>query len=199
MAPSASGLGVTEEEDRIVYDRNYFSQFNVISADDLLRRIPGVQDLLNFGESGERGFGSTGAQVLINGQRLSGKSNNVQSALARIQARQVLRIEVIRGKVPGLDVRSEGRVVNVVLEEEITTTYGSWEGSVGYSRAMCGSPAERHHMWGPGEVWITSWVSRLRREQTRGRVRMFSSYPACRHSPVSGKTASVIVQTSLGA
>ena len=114
-AQSTSDIGVAEEEGRIIYDREYFSQFNVISAEDLLRRIPGVQDLMNFREYGERGFGSTGAQILINGQRLSGKSNDIQSALERIQARQVYRIEVIRGNVPGLDVRIEGRVVNVVL------------------------------------------------------------------------------------
>ncbi|HCX15239.1 MAG TPA: hypothetical protein DGZ24_07975, partial [Rhodospirillaceae bacterium] len=129
-AQSTSDIGVAEEEGRIIYDREYFSQFNVISAEDLLRRIPGVQDLMNFREYGERGFGSTGAQILINGQRLSGKSNDIQSALERIQARQVYRIEVIRGNVPGLDVRSEGRVVNVVLEETEDTAYGSWEGRV---------------------------------------------------------------------
>ena len=132
LSTGAAVSGVTEEEGRTIYDRAYFSQFSVISADDLLRRIPGVQDLLDFDESGERGFGSTGAQVLINGQRLSGKSNDVQSALERIQARQVLRIEVIRGNAPGLDVRSEGRVVNVVLEEEVAASYISWEGSIAH-------------------------------------------------------------------
>ena len=132
---------MTEEEGRIIYDLDYFAQFSVISADDLLRRIPGVQELLDFNEGGARGFGSTGAQVLINGQRLSGKSNDVQSTLERIQARQVLRIEVIRGNIPGLDVRSEGRVVNVVLEQEATTSYGSWEGSVSYQSG---------NIWKPG-------------------------------------------------
>lgn len=129
-AVGIAGAGISEEEGRVIYGREYFAQFSVISADDLLKRIPGVQDLLDFDEGGERGFGSTGAQVLINGQRLSGKSNDVQSTLERIQARQVLRIEVISGNAPGLDVRSEGRVVNVVLEQDTTTTYRSWEGSI---------------------------------------------------------------------
>jgi len=146
------GAGVAAEEGRIIYGREYFAQFSVISADDLLRRIPGVQDLLDFDEGGERGFGSTGAQILINGQRLSGKSNDVQSALERIQARQVLRIEVISGNAPGLDVRSEGRVVNVVLEQDTATSYGSWEGSISHYSG---------NVWKPGgkASYAGSWQS----------------------------------------
>ena len=120
----------------VTYDQSYFAQFNAITAEDLLRRIPGIQDLLgdqgggSFGRRhGGRGFGSTGPPILFNGRRLSGKTNNPLSALRRIQARQVVRIEVIRGSVPGLDVRigDEGRLVNVVLEDDVATGFGSWE------------------------------------------------------------------------
>jgi hypothetical protein len=55
-ATNATRSGVGEEEGRIIYDRLYIQKFDVISADDLLRRIPGIQDLLNFGESGQRGY-----------------------------------------------------------------------------------------------------------------------------------------------
>src|SRR5688572_7384823 len=91
----------------VTYDQAYFAQFNAITAEDLLRRIPGIQDLLDSQgqgpggpQQGGRGFGSSGAPILFNGRRLSGKTNDPLDALQRIQARQVVRIEVITGSVP---------------------------------------------------------------------------------------------------
>src|SRR5690606_13319420 len=42
-------------------------------------------------------------------------------------ADRVLRVEVIRGTVAGLDVRSEGTIVNVVLKDELSGGSGAWE------------------------------------------------------------------------
>lgn len=126
----ASGIRVTDGGNRMIYEPTYFERFNVITASDQLERIPGIEGLLRGGNAGggdQRGFGNTGDQVLINGRRVSGKSNDVDSVLDRIQARQVIRIEVIRGTVEGLDVRSEGRVVNVVLAETLSSSYGAWQ------------------------------------------------------------------------
>ncbi len=124
------------------YDRTFFAQFSAISAEDLLKRIPGIQDLLAPATAGlpggaavqQRGFGSTGVPILFNGRRLSGKTNDPRAALQRIQARQVVRIDVIRGSVPGLDIRvgAEGAVLNIVLEDELTSGAGSWEASMSY-------------------------------------------------------------------
>lgn len=118
------------------YDQSYFSAYNAITAEDLLRRIPGIQDLLGGqqDEEGQRGFGSSGSPFLFNGRRLSGKSNDPLAALKRIQARQVVRIEVIRGSVPGLDVRigDAGLLVNLVLEDALTSSFGAWEASTTY-------------------------------------------------------------------
>ena len=139
---SAADATVAEEGAAVItYDRSYFTQFNAITAEDLLRRIPGIQDLLDSRgggpggpRQGGRGFGSTGSPFLFNGRRLSGKTNDPLDALSRIQARQVVHIEVIRGSVPGLDIRvgNEGRLVNVVLEDALATSYGSWEASAEY-------------------------------------------------------------------
>ena len=65
--------------------------------------------------------------MLINGKRISGKSNDIGSAMQRIQASIVSRIEVIRGTTAGLDVRSEGTLINVVLTEELSGGPGSWQ------------------------------------------------------------------------
>ena len=149
FAQSEPSRGVTDpasvspestEGSVVSYDTLYFESFNAITALDMLRRIPGIQDLLEeqgFGpgaQQDQRGFGSTGAPILFNGRRLSGKANDPLDALQRIQAAQVVRVEVIRGSVPGLDIRigNEGTLVNVVLEDTLTTGFGSWEAGVEY-------------------------------------------------------------------
>lgn len=123
---SAPGVTVTDAGNRIVYTLEYFSSYNVLTARDQLERIPGLQEIFE-NDNDQRGFGNSGDQVLINGKRLSGKTNDIGSAMDRIQARQVVRIEVIRGTVTGLDVRSQGRVVNVVLDGALVAGVGSWQ------------------------------------------------------------------------
>ena len=126
---------VQNEGARVIYDEAYFSEFNALTVEDLLNRVPGIQDILRDAQSqtsasARRGFGSTGDQILIDGRRLSGKSNTIASALQRIQASQVLRIEVIRGAAVDLEVRTEGIVVNIVLKESLSEDVGTWEGRV---------------------------------------------------------------------
>ena len=125
------GTGVIEDGARTIYTEAYFRPFNAVTVEDVLRRIPGIQDVVSDAQnvSTQRGFGSSGAQILFNGRRLSGKSMTVGSALQRIQVSQLLQVEVIRGTVAGLDVRSEGTLVNIVLKEELTSGSGTWEGS----------------------------------------------------------------------
>ncbi|MES2626019.1 MAG: outer membrane beta-barrel protein [Pseudomonadota bacterium] len=124
---SSTGVTVTDAGNRVIYSPDYFAPYNVVTARDQLERIPGLQEIFDGGQDDQRGFGNSGDQVLINGKRLSGKSNDIGSAMDRIQARQVVRIEVIRGTVSGLDVRSQGRVVNVVLDGTLVTGLGSWQ------------------------------------------------------------------------
>ncbi len=63
----------------------------------------------------ERGLGQATENVLLNGKRLSGKSNDVITELSRIPASNVIRIEIVDGAtldVPGLS----GQVANVVAK-----------------------------------------------------------------------------------
>jgi outer membrane receptor for ferrienterochelin and colicins len=132
---TVTGVRLSDDGTRVIYEPEFFSAFGAVTAVDILKRIPGIQDLLTFDnefvpggsfqEVEKRGFGSSGEQILINGERLSGKTNDTGAALQRIQAAQVARVEVIRGAVAGLDVRSQGLVVNVVLKAATGT--GSWE------------------------------------------------------------------------
>lgn len=97
-----------------------FAQFAPRTAYDMLSRVPG------FGikeESEERGLGDATGNVVINGQRVSGKSNDVVTELTRIPAQNVERIEIVDGatlNVPGLT----GQVANVIVRS--TGITGQW-------------------------------------------------------------------------
>ena len=139
-ADEVSVDGVTRSEDgaTISYDARFFEQYSPVTARDMLRWIPGTADIVPRGGGGgpgggepDRGFGSDGDQVLINGQRLSGKSISISTALQRIQARNVTRIDLIRGTTSGLDVRSDGVLINIILSESAGTGNGSWQVHLG--------------------------------------------------------------------
>ena len=124
------GLRHDIDGNHIAADDETTSDMAINAARDMLRWVPGIGDLARdtqgFLTDDKRGFGSGGDQVLINGKRMSGKSNTVWDELNRIQAGQVAHIEVIRGPVAGLDVRSEGLIFNVVLKEGAEAS-GAWQ------------------------------------------------------------------------
>jgi hypothetical protein len=97
-----------------------FAQFAPRTALDMLNRVPG------FGikqEDEERGLGEATGNVVINGQRLSGKSNDVVTELSRIPSGNVERIEIVDGatlNIPGLS----GQVANVIVKS--TGISGQW-------------------------------------------------------------------------
>ncbi|MEA1014204.1 TonB-dependent receptor plug domain-containing protein [Sphingosinicella sp. LY1275] len=87
-----------------------FARFSPKTALDMLRQVPGftIQQ-----QDERRGLGQATANVLINGQRMSGKSNDVVTELGRISASNVARIDIVDGAtldVPGLS----GQVANIV-------------------------------------------------------------------------------------
>ncbi len=107
------------DQSTVIYDAIYFEQFNPVTLEDMIRNIPGGASVLSGGggNNNNRGFGSNDVQILIDGRRMSGKANNMTTNLARIQAAQVERIELIRGNAQGLDIRNEGIIYNVILRE----------------------------------------------------------------------------------
>jgi hypothetical protein len=104
-----------------VYEPAYFARFAPKTAADMVSNIPGFTVTGN--DSDERGFGQATQNVLINGRRVSGKANDAATALGRISAESVLRIEVVDGatlNIPGLS----GQVANVVAK--IDAFSGNW-------------------------------------------------------------------------
>lgn len=135
---AASGAAV------VTYDKAYFESFSPVTLLDMLQAVPGVPDILSqnaqqarraqySGGGGQRGFGSAGDQILMDGKRLAGKANNINDTLARISATQVERIELIRGATSGLDVQSQGLVINIVMLEGMSTSTTFWQAKGEYS------------------------------------------------------------------
>ena len=131
----------SQESSKIIYDQAYFKQFNITNAADAIKRIPGVENLssgnsLENYEPGsnnkKRGFGSSGTQILINGERQSSKSNSIIKTLERINSQSLIRIEVIRGSEAGLDVRSDGIIVNIIVDGSSSKGSGTWSTALGF-------------------------------------------------------------------
>ncbi len=122
----------------VTYEKDYFEQYTAVTLLDMLQLVPGAKEILDRnrrqrggggggGNTQERGFGSGGDQILINGKRLAGKSNNIDDTLGRISAEQVEKIELIRGAADGLDVQSQGLVINITMAEGAAQSTTFWQ------------------------------------------------------------------------
>ncbi|MEM7690134.1 MAG: TonB-dependent receptor plug domain-containing protein [Pseudomonadota bacterium] len=106
------------------YTPEDFTRFAPRSALDMAQQVPGFQ--IREGD-GARGLGAADTNVLINGRRISGKSNGPVAALQRIPAEKVVRLELVDGA--SLDIGGlTGQVLNV-----ITSSSGQISGQFRYS------------------------------------------------------------------
>lgn len=100
-----------------------FSRFAPRSALDMVSRIPGFS--ISGSDDGQRGLGQASQNILLNGQRVSAKANDAATTLSRIEASDVIRIEVIDGAkldIPGLT----GEVANIVYRADTMGGTFSW-------------------------------------------------------------------------
>jgi len=91
-----------------------FARFAPRTALDMLQRVPGfsIQQAVQ-----ERGLGQATGNVLINGQRISNKSDDVLTQLGRVPAGNVVRIEIVDAatlRVSGLS----GQVANIIVRAD---------------------------------------------------------------------------------
>lgn len=139
-----------------------FARFAPRSALDMARQVPGFA--IRSGD-GARGLGQADTNVLINGRRISGKSNGPVEALQRISAEDVVRLELVDGA--SLDIGGlTGQVLNVV-----TKSSGRITGQYRYSPEFrsFGTPARLLN----GSVALagggakSEWTLALRNESNR--------------------------------
>ncbi len=139
-----------------------FARFAPRSALDMARQVPGFAIRA---DDGARGLGQADTNVLINGRRISGKSNGPVEALRRVPAEDVVRLELVDGaslEIGGLT----GQVLNVV-----TRSSGRSSGQFRYSPEFrsFGTPARLLD----GQVALagggakSEWTLALRNESNR--------------------------------
>ncbi len=111
-APASESLEARTEGGKQIYEASAFARFAPQTALDMVRQIPGF---VITEASGDRGLGEATQNVLINGQRISGKSNDASTVLGRTPANSVVRIEIADGaalNIPGLS----GQVLNLITK-----------------------------------------------------------------------------------
>ncbi len=138
---------MAQDSSIIIYNKDYFKTYNITNAADAIKRIPGVESFVSAEYGSEnldpganvekRGFGSSGTQILINGVRQSSKSNDIIESLKRISSSALIQIEIIRGSKEGLDVRSDGIIVNVIADTSSLKSSGTW--SIGLEQLTSGN------------------------------------------------------------
>ena len=110
---SADNLQPRTENGRQIYEATQFARFAPQTALDMVSQIPGfsITEV-----SGDRGLGEASQNVLINGQRVTGKSNDARTALARIPVSSVVRLEVADAATFGVS-GINGQVVNIIAKD----------------------------------------------------------------------------------
>ena len=120
-APS-SDIIRSEDGTTTIYPASYFTQYNPISLNDMLQRIPGVSISQSVAEEERRGLRGNEDAIMINGQQVTGKDAGGSTALVNIAASQVERIEIIRGSSSEVQATSQ-RIINVILLEDGGDTF----------------------------------------------------------------------------
>ncbi len=107
--------------DNSVYPASFFEQYLPQNALEMVERLPGF----NFDRGSDaRGFGGNAGNVLIDGARPTSKSGGLRSALVRMPASQVERIEILRGGISSGEAAGQTIVANVIRKKNVTS--GSW-------------------------------------------------------------------------
>ena len=102
-----------------IYPASFFAAQRPNTALDMVNRLPGF----TFDDGKDaRGFAGTAGNVVIDGQRPTAKTDDLQSILSRIPASDVDRIEIVRGGAPGVDMQGLTVVANVIRKRVDSTS-----------------------------------------------------------------------------
>jgi len=107
-----------EQSNVQTYPASFFARSQPNTAYDMIVRLPGF--VFNNGNTA-RGFGGTAGNVLVNGQRPTSKTDDLQSILLRTPASDVDHIELIRGGAPGIDMQGQTVIANIIRKTADST------------------------------------------------------------------------------
>lgn len=124
-APPPEAAPPVTVEGRQSYTAADFARFAPKNALDMLRNVPGFQ--IRADQSGARGLGQANENVIVNGQRLASKSDDLFSQLSRIPAGSVVRIDIVDGatlSIPGLS----GQAADIITKPDAFSGQFEWRG-----------------------------------------------------------------------
>lgn len=127
-----------------------FTRFAPKTALDMLNNVPGF--LIRADESGARGLGQATDNVLVNGQRLASKSDDLFAQLTRIPAANVVRIDIVDGatlSIPGLS----GQVADVITRPDAFSGSYSFRGDA--------RPHFSHPLYSNAEVSVKGTLGKV--------------------------------------
>ncbi|KAF0178178.1 MAG: hypothetical protein FD160_2359 [Caulobacteraceae bacterium] len=157
----------TAVDGRVTYQPDFFAQYTPQTALDMVRRVPGFS--IDSG-SDRRGFSGTAGNVLIDGGRPSAKSQGLQDILGRIPAKQVVRLELIRGAASG-EAAGQSVLVNVVRTASAGS--GRYEAEAEISDSQRISPrGELSYNGRIGQMEFTLGADRYMEQRPLGGIRM---------------------------
>lgn len=111
----------------LVYDQQFFEQFEPLSVGDQLSRVPGVAFTSDIGERDApqmRGLGEGFTQVLVNGRPIPGAGNDRTVFVDRIPAEIIDRIEIVRSPSADIDSQGIGGTINIILKDGMSLPPG---------------------------------------------------------------------------
>jgi outer membrane receptor protein involved in Fe transport len=140
----------------MVYGPEFFADARPANAMEMVERLPGFAF---DGGDDVRGFEGAAGNVLIDGQRPTSKTDDLEESLRRVPASRVARVELIRGGAPGVDMQGKAVLANVVLKDG-----GGFRGLVSLSNNHIydGRNAQGVRLEGSGGADGRTWEAGLR-------------------------------------
>lgn len=123
---ASTDLEPRADNGRQIYEPSQFAQFAPQTALDMVQEIPGFAITAL---SADRGLGEASQNVLINGQRITGKSNDAESTLRRIAVSAIIRLEIADAatfNISGIN----GQILNVITTADTLQGNFNWRGRV---------------------------------------------------------------------
>ena len=123
---ASTDLQPRPDNGRQVYEVSQFARFAPQTALDMAQEIPGFAITAL---SADRGLGEASQNVLINGQRITGKSNDAETALRRIPVSSIVRLEIADAatfNISGIN----GQILNVITKADTLQGNFNWRGRV---------------------------------------------------------------------
>ena len=100
----------------ISYPAEFFAAYQPNTALDMLSHLPGF---IFDGGGGARGFAAAAGNALVDGSRPASKDDPLDDVMRRIPASSVLRIDLILGGAPGIDMQGKTVLANVIRRRDI--------------------------------------------------------------------------------